>query len=243
MIMASTFFFSDAHLGASPLKTERIKEQKLLSFFEHVAQNGERLFIVGDLFDFWFEYRSVIPKGYSRVLCGLGRLSDLGTEMHYIAGNHDFWMRSYLPSEFGIQMHFDEVEYTIAGKRFYLNHGDGLARDDWSYRLLKRIFRNRINIFLYSLLHPDLGIPLARWVSSLSRRHTRQDKPPADQDYINKALVKFEQGFDCAVFGHLHSPRFQEFGQKIYINLGDWIENFSYAEFDGKEIRLLEWDR
>jgi UDP-2,3-diacylglucosamine hydrolase len=240
--MASSFFISDAHLGASPLKTEKLKEEKLLSFFDHVAQNGDRLFIVGDLFDFWFEYRSVIPKGYTRILCGLSRLNDLGMEMHYIAGNHDFWMRNYLAHEFGFRMHFDEMDYTTQRKKFYIFHGDGLAKDDVGYRLLKKIFRNRVNIFLYSLVHPDVGIPLARWVSSLSRRHTRQNLPPADEDYIQRALQKFEEGFDYAIFGHLHSPKYQVFGQKVYVNLGDWIENFSYAEFDGRNLRLLNWE-
>ncbi len=239
--MAATYFISDAHLGASTVKKERLKEEKLLSFFEYVSQNGERLFIVGDLFDFWFEYRTVIPKGYTRVLCALSRLNDVGIELHYIAGNHDFWMKDYLSREYGFQIHFDEVDITINRKRFYLFHGDGLARDDTGYRLLKKIFRNRVNIFLYSLLHPDLGVPLARWISSLSRSHTSRDNPPSDEDYILRSLKKFEEGFDFSIFGHLHSPRFQEFGQKVYINLGDWIDNFNYAEFDGKNIRLLEW--
>ncbi|RQW08439.1 MAG: UDP-2,3-diacylglucosamine diphosphatase [Calditrichaeota bacterium] len=239
--MAETFFISDAHLGASSVKKERLKEEKLLSFFEYVAENGERLFIVGDLFDFWFEYRTVVPKGYTRVLCALSRLNELGIELHYIAGNHDFWMKDYLASQYGFEMHFDEVDITIQNRRFYLFHGDGLARYDTGYRILKRIFRNRFNIFLYSLLHPDLGVPLARWISSLSRKHTRQEKVPSDKDYINKSLQKFEEGFDYAIFGHLHSPRYQEFGQKVYINLGDWIDNFNYAVFNGSDIRLLQW--
>lgn len=240
--MASTFFFSDAHLGASTLKNEKLKEEKLLSFFDHVSLNGDRLFIVGDLFDFWFEYRTVIPKGYTRILSGLSRLSELGMEMHYIAGNHDFWMKNYLTREFGIIMHFDDMDYTIRGKKFYIFHGDGLAKDDVGYRFIKRIFRNRVNIFLYSLLHPDVGIPLARWVSSLSRRHTRQNMPPDDEDYLKLALQKFEEGFDYAIFGHLHFPKYQEFGQKVYVNLGDWIDNFSYAEFDGRNLKLLKWE-
>jgi UDP-2,3-diacylglucosamine hydrolase len=239
--MQSTFFISDVHLGSSSAKKERIKEKRLISFLEYVAQNGERLFIVGDLFDFWFEYRSVIPKGYTGILCALSQLSDLGKEMHYIAGNHDFWMKDYLNKEFGIQIHFDELYYTINGKRFYLFHGDGIAKHDWGYRLLKRIFRNKFNIFLYSLVHPDLGIPLAKWVSSLSRQHTQPDGPPEDIDYIEKALEKFEEGCDYAIFGHLHYPKFQQFGQKVYVNLGDWIENFTYAEYDGTELKLLNW--
>ena len=239
--MASTFFISDAHFGSDSVKKERAKEQKLLRFFDYVAQNGERLFIVGDLFDFWFEYRSVVPRGFTRILCGLNRLSELGIELHYVAGNHDFWMRDYLEKEFNFTIHFDEVDWKIEGKRFYIFHGDGLAKDDTGYRLLKKIFRNRLNIFLYSLLHPDLGIPLAKWVSSLSRQHTRRDAPPSDEDYISRAIEKFREGYDFAIFGHLHSPRYQKFGQKIYINLGDWIDNFSYAEYSERDLKLHSW--
>ena len=239
--MASTFFISDVHLGSDSIKKERKKEKKLLRFFDYVIQKGDRLFIVGDLFDFWFEYRSVVPRGFTRILCGLNRLSEMGIELHYVAGNHDFWMRDYLEKEFKFTIHFDEVDWKYNGKRFYIFHGDGLAKDDTGYRILKRIFRNRVNIFLYSLLHPDLGVPLAKWVSSLSRRHTRSEAPPSDEDYLTRAQEKFEEGYDYTIFGHLHSPRYQKFGQKTYINLGDWIDNFSYAEYDERDLRLHSW--
>ncbi len=240
--MGNTYFISDAHLGAGSPELERLKEEKLLQFFNHVSEKGERLFIVGDLFDFWFEYRSVLPRGHTRILCGLNRMQELGIDLHYVAGNHDFWMRDYLASEFGFHIHFDEVEWSCAGKRFYIFHGDGLAKDDTGYRFLKRVFRNRVNIFLFSILHPDVGIPFAKWISSLSRRHTSRDTPPLDDDYISRAVKKFDEGFDYAIFGHLHSPRYQELGKKVYINLGDWIENFSYAKFDKKNLHLLSWE-
>ncbi len=150
-------------------------------------------------------------------------------------------MKDYLHEEYDIELHFNDLDYTINGKRFYIYHGDGLAKHDKGYRFLKKIFRNRVNIFLYSLLHPDIGIPLARGVSALSRGHTQGGGPPYDADYIQAALDKFEQGFDYAIFGHLHSPKFQPFGQKAYLNLGDWIENFTYAEFDGESLSLKHW--
>ncbi len=239
--MGNTFFISDVHLGGQHHKAERVKESRLLSFFEYVAEYGDRLFIVGDLFDFWFEYRTVIPRGYTKVLCALSRLQELGKEMHYIAGNHDFWMRNFIEEELGVTLHFDDFTYELDNKKFYLYHGDGLAKNDRGYRLLKRIFRNRTNIFLYSLIHPDLGIPLARWVSSLSRNHTSRREPPEDSDYIQAALKKFEEGYDYVLFGHLHSPNYQMFGQKIYVNLGDWMDHFSYAEFDGESLLLRQW--
>jgi len=238
--MANSYFISDAHLGAGDTTTERLKEDKLLSFFDHAAKTGERLFIVGDLFDFWFEYRNVIPRGYARILAGLSRMRESGLELHYIAGNHDFWMRDYFPKELGIPIHFDNLEYTINGKRFFLEHGDGIAKDDTGYRILKRIFRNRVNIFLYSLLHPDIGVPLAKWVSSLSRGHTSK-KEFDDDDYILRAREKFQQGFDYVLFAHLHHPILKTMGHNIYLNLGDWMKHFTYAVFDDTELRLEKW--
>jgi UDP-2,3-diacylglucosamine hydrolase len=220
-------------------ESERLK--KLFSFLEYVAENGESLYIVGDLFDFWFEYKTVIPRGYMEILCHLNQLRQAGLELHYIAGNHDFWMRSFLSQEMKIAIHFDELTRIIHRKKFYIHHGDGLAEFDKGYRLLKRIFRNKMNIFLYSLIHPDLGIPLAKWISSLSRKHTEPQGEPDDSDYLKLAHQKFGEGFDYVIFGHLHSPRIKEFDGKVYLNLGDWIQHFSYAEFDGRSIKLCHW--
>lgn len=241
--MANSYFISDAHLGMSDSSTEELKEEKLLSFLKHVAESGERLFIVGDLFDFWFEYRTVIPRGFSRILTALRDLHDSGKELHYIAGNHDFWMRDYFPKELGIPIHVDNLEYTINGKRFFIEHGDGIAKKDVGYRILKRIFRNRINIFLYSLLHPDIGIPLAKWVSSGSRQHTTKRGRTDDSDYIQRAQQKFDEGFDYVIFGHLHRPDLKKFGDKIYLNLGDWMKLFTYAVFDGEKLKLEKWEK
>ena len=241
--MNSTFFISDVHLGMMPVKAEKWKERKLLAFLDHVAANGESLFIVGDLFDFWFEYRTVIPRGYTRVLCALSHLSELGKELHYIAGNHDFWMRDFLARELNFHIHMEPLDITIRGKRFYIHHGDGIASHDKGYRFLKRIFRNKINIFLYSLLHPDIGIPLAKWVSSLSRQHTTPQGVPDDTDYLQLAIQKFQEGFDFVIMGHLHMPNYQVIGEKVYMNLGDWIDHFTYGVFDGRELHLLRWDR
>jgi len=225
------------------VKSEKWKERKLLSFLDYVAAAGEKLFIVGDLFDFWFEYRSVIPRGYTRVLCALSQLAELDKELHYIAGNHDFWMRDFLAKELRFQIHMEPLAIDIRGKRFFIHHGDGISRKDRGYRILKRVFRNRINIFLYSLLHPDLGIPLAKWVSSLSRQYTEHKGVPDDTDYLQLAVQKFQEGFDFVVMGHLHMPNYQVIGEKVYVNLGDWIDHFTYAVFDGVEMRLLQWDR
>lgn len=238
--MGNTYFFSDVHLGMSHSKSEKVKQKRLLAFLDHVASSGECLFIVGDLFDFWFEYRNVIPRGYTRVISALSHLRELGVEIHYIAGNHDFWMRDYLTTELQIQIHFDDFSHEIAGKRFWLHHGDGIAKNDKGYRLLKKIFRNPVNIFLYSLIHPDIGIPLARWVSNFSRHHNKFEVLD-DSDYREEAMRRFQEGYDYVIFGHLHSPCLDRYGEKTFVNLGDWIDHFTYAVFDGRELRLEMW--
>jgi UDP-2,3-diacylglucosamine hydrolase len=239
--MPKSFFISDVHLTANHSELEKTKEKKLLSFLDYCAKYGERLIIVGDLFDFWFEYRTVIPRGFSRIFCALARLSDLQKDVHYITGNHDFWMRNYLTSEFQVHLHFDKFTPVIDQKKFYIFHGDGLAKNDYGYRILKKIFRNKINIFLYSLLHPDIGIPLAKRVSALSRKHTSKDGLPEDQDYFNKATDLFNEGYDIVVCGHLHSPKIKKVAQKTYLNLGDWIEHFTFAEYENGDLSLKTW--
>ena len=240
--MSKSYFFSDAHLGLNHLQSEKSKIEKILSFFKHVGETGDRLFIVGDLFDFWFEYRTVIPRGQTKIISSLIQLKELGKEIHYIAGNHDFWMKDFFSKELDIPVHFNSLEYKMNGKQFFIQHGDGISQKDVGYRIIKRIFRNRFNIFLYSLLHPDLGIPLAQWISTRSRKHTGEKGPPDDSDYQQLATVKFNEGFDYVMFAHLHFPIFKEIDEKVYINLGDWIEHFSYAVFDGKELQLLKWE-
>jgi UDP-2,3-diacylglucosamine hydrolase len=239
--MGKTFFFSDVHLGTNDKAAEKIKEQKLLSFLEYVEKAGERLYIMGDLFDFWFEYRTVIPRGYMRVLSALARLQEKGIELHYVAGNHDFWVRDFLTVEMGIQMHFDPIEQEIEGSRFFLHHGDGVAKFDKGYRLMKRVFRYPPNIFLYSLLHPDIGIPLAKWVANLSRNHQKH-REIDDSDYRELAAQKFAEGCKYVIFGHLHHPIRDEFSGGVYLNLGDWMRHFTYAVFDGKSLQLCHWE-
>lgn len=240
--MSKTFFISDVHLTAEDTPEEKEKEKKLLSFLKYFERNGERLIIVGDLFDFWFEYRTVIPRGHTRLLCALLNLKEQHKELHYVTGNHDFWMRDFLSSEFKMNIHQDNFSMLIDGKKFFIFHGDGTAKNDRGYRILKKIFRNKTNIFLYSLLHPDIGIPFAKWISSLSRKHTDQEEPPDDSDYLEKATQLFGNGFDYVLCGHLHYPKFQTFGNKIYVNLGDWINHFTYGEFENAKLNLKTWN-
>lgn len=235
------YFFSDAHLGIGAPDDDRQKERRIVSFLEAAGADARELFIVGDLFDYWFEYRSVVPKGYVRLLGTLAGLTDAGISITYLAGNHDFWMRGYLHEELGIAISSEPIERNFNGKRFYISHGDGVDPTDRGYRFLKRVFRNRANIALFSLLHPDFASRIARWSSHTSRKHTSQ-KPREDQYLHEFAAGKIRQGFDVVVMGHSHVPTIQEVSGGTYVNLGDWMRHNTYAVFDGRMIRLHSWN-
>ena len=160
--MKKIFFISDVHLGLHDKEREKQKEQHLLSFLSSIENTAEQLFIIGDLFDYWFEYKYVIPRGYHHTISKLGNLVEKGIHIHYIAGNHDFWLQDFFPKELGIPVYKEPFGITLHGKKFYFHHGDGLALRDTGYRILKKILRSKINIFLYSFLHPDWTAPIAR---------------------------------------------------------------------------------
>lgn len=239
--MKKIFFLSDVHLGLQDKQQERAKERLLLSFLSHVEKNGEQLFIVGDLFDYWFEYRHVIPRGYHHVLSKLASLVEKGIAVHYLAGNHDFWLKDFFPVELGIPVYHDPFGMTLRGKQFYFHHGDGLSLNDTGYLILKKILRSRISIFLYSLLHPDWTAPLAQGSSKTSRRYTGNKDFGENDGMIKFAEEKISSGYDIVIMGHRHTPSEHRSTNGVYINLGDWITHHSYAEFDGKTIELKKW--
>ncbi|HTY36129.1 MAG TPA: UDP-2,3-diacylglucosamine diphosphatase [Bacteroidota bacterium] len=239
--MRKTYFFSDVHLGVGSKDDDRKKEKSLIALLDRVAEDGEHLFIVGDLFDFWFEYRTVVPKGYVRLFAKLADLSESGVSLTYLAGNHDFWLRDYFEQEMGMKIVRDPVERTIHGKRFYLHHGDGLLRNDTGYRILKSVLRNKVNIALFSLVHPDLAAAIARWSSHKSRQYTSKRKYEGD-DMATFAEQKINEGYDFVVMGHNHVPCKRNIGQGVYVNLGDWISERTYAVFDGQSLDLKQWE-
>lgn len=236
--MKAYFFISDVHLGAHAANTD-IREKELMALLDCVEQEGDGLFIVGDLFDFWFEYQYVIPKHHFDLLCRLKQLIERGIEIHYLVGNHDFWLGSFFKETLGIQLHLDTYATTLNGKQVYLTHGDGIAKNDRGYRILKRILRNPFNIKLFNLLHPDIGFKLAGQSSHISR--TYRDVPDHDSDYIEFAKQRFKEGHDVVVIGHTHRPiRIEENGS-VYINTGDWITHFTYGKMTGNQITLEHW--
>jgi UDP-2,3-diacylglucosamine hydrolase len=239
----ATYFFSDVHLGLGTKEQEKAKEDRLLSFLRGIFPTTETLFIVGDLFDFWFEYKTVIPKGYHRTLAALQEFTDSGKPVHYLAGNHDFWMNNYFTEELGIAVHMVEFEMTVEGKRIYLHHGDGLADNDLGYRLIKPVLRNRFNIWLYRWLHPDIGVTLARGSSRTSREYTSNKHYGEEEGMIREAAKRIQDGMDIVIMGHRHKPNMVKIGNGTYINLGDWIAYDTYAELSHGVIELKTWKR
>jgi UDP-2,3-diacylglucosamine hydrolase len=235
------FFISDVHLGLGDRQAERQKEDRLLAFLQGILPQTEELCILGDLFDFWFEYDTVIPKGFHRTLTALQAFTDRDIPVHYVAGNHDFWMDDFFQKELGVRLYWDPVELTLGGKRVYLHHGDGLARRDIGYRLIKPILRNRLAIRLYRLLHPDIGVRLARGSSRTSRAYTANKDYGEEEGLLEFATKKIAEGSDIVIMGHRHQPHIEPIGRGTYVNLGDWITFHTFARLNGGTISLETW--
>ncbi len=237
--MIKAYFISDIHLGTDKSQAENDKQELFARFLEEIYKDATHLYIVGDLFDFWFEYKHVIPKEYFRFLVILDRFVQKGVEIHYLAGNHDFALGSFFDSVLNIKTWPDKYTFKLESKNFYLFHGDGIAKKDVGYRFLKRILRHPFNIKLYRWLHPDLGIPFAKKVSGGSRHYTNTINHLRDEsDYIEFAEECFKDGYDYVLMGHRHNPLVHKNKDKCYINLGDWTDNYTYALFDGKNLEL-----
>lgn len=240
--MTTYYFISDIHFSTdSDLKNSE-KFRKLVSFFNYIKQPENELFIVGDLFDFWFEYKHVVPSKPFPILFELAKLIDAGVKVHFQRGNHDCWLRNFLSRELSIIVHDDEFTTKLNSNNVYLFHGDGIAKRDKGYRFLKKIFRNRLNIFFYRWLHPDIGIPLAKFMSHSSRQHTSKQIFENTDEYMAFVQDKFRSGIDCVILGHTHQPALTKFGNKILINLGDWLQNFSYGVLEGTNFSLNYWN-
>ena len=239
----AVFFLSDAHLGADDDNREQIKLKKLFAFFDMVKEQGEKLYILGDLFDFWFEYRTAIPKQHLKVVFKLASLIEENIPIHYITGNHDFWLGDFLSKEVGLVVHRDHTEATEDGLRLFLIHGDGLSPSDWAYRLFVRAtLRNRLAIWLYKLIPPDLGIPLAKAVSSSSRNITSGRETGFLKDYEIYAEKKLTEGYDVVIIGHTHEPVLKRYEKGLYLNTGDFYYNFSYGKLVDGSLTLEYMD-
>jgi UDP-2,3-diacylglucosamine hydrolase len=229
-------FVSDAHLGAPGGDPRR--EELLDRFLTDLRGQIAGLMIVGDLFDFWFEYRHAIPKGHFRVLRAIAELRADGVAVIYFGGNHDFWAGTYLKDEIGIEVSDGPIEFEIQGRRIYVAHGDGLGGGDLGYKILRRILRNRLCIALYRSVHPDIGIPLAYGVSAVSRRHTEPRETLIPKLVRDIAIPRLRQGADAVVMGHVHEPTHVRLAGGDFIVIGDWLTKFTYAVLEDGEISL-----
>lgn len=235
----NAYFFADAHIGAMKTEVTLKRCRNVRLFLESIKADCTHLFIVGDLFDFWFEYKTVIPAAPFQVLHTLKTMSDSGVEITLIAGNHDFAVGQFFEKELNISVYAHALERELDNRRFYIAHGDGLNPNDKAYRFIKKIIRHPFSNTMFKLLHPDLGIQLAHTLSHLSRNHRAvKDR---DQIYIDFAKQKFEEGSDYVILGHTHRPQEFEENAKVYINTGDWIDSMTYGHYDGNTLKLKQF--
>ena len=239
----SIYFSSDNHLGA-PNSTESIIREKLfVSWLDIIKKDAQVIFLLGDLFDFWFEYYNSVPKGFTRVLGKLAELSDSGIKIYFFVGNHDYWTRDYFTKEIGMEVIKKPTEFKINNKLFFIGHGDGLGPGDFKYKFLKRIFRNPLFIFLFRINHPWFGIPLGNFFSRKNKILSGNNIKFISKE--NEILYHFckkklnVKHYDFFVFGHRHLPLKIELGNNsYYFNTGDWINHYSFLHFKDDSLEL-----
>lgn len=241
------YFASDQHFGAPTPEESKGREERFIRWLDEIKSDAQVLFLMGDLFDFWHEWKHVVPKGFIRVLGKLAELKDNGVEIFFFVGNHDLWMKDYFETELQIPVFHDTQYVKIAGKQFLLAHGDGLGPGDKGYKRMKKVFTNPLSQWLFRWLHPDLAMKLAIYMSTKNKLISgEEDKQFLGEDkefliiYSNEKLKT--QKIDFFVYGHRHLPMVldlkQNENQGKYVNLGDWISYFTYAVFDGKTMKL-----
>ncbi len=241
------YFLSDFHLGVPTRQESLVREKLIVQFLNEIKDSAAAIFIVGDMFDFWYEYKHVVPRGYTRLLGKLAELSDLGIQLHFFVGNHDMWMTSYFQQEFNMNVYYEPQDFEWNGKKFLVGHGDGLGPGDKGYKRLKKIFRNPFCQWAFGVLPPGIGMGLANYFSRRSRAKTShiEEKFLGEEKewlilYSRKVLQ--EKKYDFFIFGHRHLPidhRLNETSR--YINLGEWMNFFTYAVFDGNDVQLLSY--
>ncbi|MBN8702062.1 MAG: UDP-2,3-diacylglucosamine diphosphatase [Bacteroidetes bacterium] len=242
------YFASDFHLGVPDYETSLVREKKIVKWLDEIKQNAKEVYLMGDLFDFWFEYRSAIPKGFARLQGKIAELTDAGIPVYVFTGNHDMWMFDYLPKELGVQIIRKSIVKVYNNKKFFLAHGDGLGPGDHGYKFIKRVFANPFCQWLFARLHPNLGIGMAKFWSKKSRvANIEKDEIFLGED--KEWLVQFareelkKENFDYFIFGHRHLPLDIKLNEHSrYVNLGEWVKYFTYAVFDGNTLELRKFE-
>ncbi len=240
------YFASDFHLGVPNHQSSIEREKRIVSWLNSIEHHVTELYLMGDMFDFWFEYKHVAPKGYLRLLGKLAQLSDKGVQLHIFTGNHDMWMFGYLEKELGAHVYRKPITKTYNGKKIYLAHGDGLGPGESGYKFLKKIFSNTFFQWCYARVHPNLAFSIANYFSRRSREsnYDEDSKYLGDEkeylyQYCKEILSK--EKYDLLIFGHRHLPLDKNIDNARYINLGDWIRYNTYGYFDGENFQLLEF--
>tara|TARA_R100000306_G_scaffold13173_1_gene15902 strand:+ start:6049 stop:6804 length:756 start_codon:yes stop_codon:yes gene_type:complete len=241
------YFSSDNHLGAPTAEASKPREQKFIAWLDEVKEDAAAIFLLGDLFDFWFEYKTVVPKGFVRVLGKLAEIRDSGIPIHFFVGNHDLWMHGYFEEELNIPVYHEPKEFVFNNTRFFVGHGDGKGPGDKGYKQMKKIFKNPFFKWLFRWLHPDIGVRLAQHLSVKNKLISGDE----DQQFLGEenewlalyAKRKLESDhYDYFVFGHRHLPMEIQVGENsTYFNLGDWINHYTYGVFDGEKFELKEF--
>ena len=243
------YFASDFHLGAPNYEESRKREDRIVRWLTSIENLAKEIYLVGDIFDFWFEYKKAIPKGFIRLQGKLAQLCDSGITVHVFIGNHDMWMFDYLPKEIGVQMHREPIKKVFNGKQFLIGHGDGLGPGDHGYKFIKKIFANPFCQWLFARLHPNLGIGLADYWSGRSRKANRaEDEKFLGEEnewlaiYSKKYLKK--EHIDYFIFGHRHLPLELKVGENsTYVNLGEWINYNTFGIWDGEKLILETFEK
>lgn len=242
------FFASDFHLGAPDDSSSKLREDRIIQWLDKIQHDAAAIFLVGDIFDFWFEYDKVIPKGFIRFLGKVAQLREKGIPIFFFNGNHDLWMDDYFTKELGIPVFDHPIEVNIENKKFLIGHGDGLGPGDKQYKVLKKIFTNPVCQWLFKWLHPDLGIRLAhKWSNSsrITNLQNNENEFKGDDEWIWAYCKKIEknQHFDFYIFGHRHLPLDLPVGDSSrYFNLGEWVTQFTYGVFDGNSFEMKKFE-
>jgi len=239
------YFVSDQHFGLDMEYPSAEREKKFANWLDSIRNDAQALFILGDMFDYWYEYKKVVPKGFIRVLGKLAELTDAGIPIYFFVGNHDMWMLDYLEKELKIQVFFEPQIFYINGNKFLIGHGDGLGPGDKTYKFLKKLFRNKAAQWMFRWLHPDIGLPLARYLSQRNKLisgnyDTSFRGEEGEWLYLYaKAYLKKQPDINYFVFGHRHLALEMPVNNKAtYYNTGDWLSLFTHLEFDGKQMKL-----
>lgn len=240
------YIASDFHLGATYIGANRKREKVIVNWLNKIRDDAHTVILLGDIFDFWFEYKHVIPKGFIRLQGKLLEMVDEGINISMFTGNHDMWMFDYFPLELGIQVYKEPITFKVNGINIMMGHGDGLGPGDHKYKFLKKIFQNKFLQWAFSILHPNLGIGIARRWSDHSREYSMSNEKPFMGE--NELLYRYcqeiekENHHDYYIFGHRHLPMEMNITENSkYINVGEWINYYTYSVFDGLTLKLLSF--